>query len=387
MVTGALEVVNPDGTYVYKGNFTTNSLGVATVPTTLQQAGLVEISATLASDDNYGEASGNLNIAVQMPKAIGIVVAGGGTGDVSFSQMSAAADYAYDTLLARGVPAERIAYLHPEYGDVDNGRLTHDASTSSLNTVFGTWAPSLVGVTSDSSAEQTPLFVFMVGVSDTTNTDEFVLNTGTNITPASLEAYFDSFRTSVGTEFTSAGFTAPSELPLFLVMDSDNSALFASTISTTDGAYTFFSASNVSSYGNANFGATGVYSYMYQFMSEVRDNEPFGTAHSTARSSMLYLYGDQEPKLSVDGDSSLEETDDYWDASNLYLEHSVAANNEPILSSSKGNDAYNTSSGNIELWASASDLTATRLTSCTGYPSIVESAQSDDHRIDTYDAV
>ena len=36
----------------------------------------------------------------------------------------------------------------------------------------------------------------------------------------------------------------------------DNSALFASTISTTDGAYTF-SASNVSSYGNANFGATG----------------------------------------------------------------------------------------------------------------------------------
>ena len=78
MVTGALEVVNPDGTYVYKGNFTTNSLGVATVPTTLQQAGLVEISATLASDDNYGEASGDLNIAVQMPKAISIVVAGGG---------------------------------------------------------------------------------------------------------------------------------------------------------------------------------------------------------------------------------------------------------------------------------------------------------------------
>ena len=103
---------------------TTNSLGVATVPTTLQQAGLVEISATLASDDNYGEASGDLNIAVQMPKAIGIVVAGGGTSDVSFSQMSAAADYAYDTLLARGVPAERIAYLHPEYGEVDNGRRT-----------------------------------------------------------------------------------------------------------------------------------------------------------------------------------------------------------------------------------------------------------------------
>ena len=103
-------------------------------------------------------------------------------------------------------------------------------------------------------------------------------------------------------------------------------------------------------------GATGVYSYMYQFMSEVRDNEPFGTAHSTARSSMLYLYGDQEPKLSVDGDSSLEETDDYWDASNLYLEHSVAANNEPTLSSSKGNDAYTTSSGNFEFWASASDV-------------------------------
>ena len=71
---------------------------------------------------------------------------------------------------------------------------------------------------------------------------------------------------------------------------------------------------------------------------------------------MLYLYGDQEPKLSVDGDSSLEETDDYWDASNLYLEHSVAANNEPILSSSKGNDAYTTSSGNFEFWASASDV-------------------------------
>ena len=51
---------------------------------------VVEISATLASDDNYGEASGDLNIAVQMPKAIGIVVAGGGTSDVSFSQMSAA---------------------------------------------------------------------------------------------------------------------------------------------------------------------------------------------------------------------------------------------------------------------------------------------------------
>ena len=33
----------------------------------------------------------------------------------------------------------------------------------------------------------------------------------------------------------------------------------------------------------------------------------------------------------------------------------MAANNEPTLSSSKGNDAYNTSSGNIELWASASD--------------------------------
>ena len=96
----------------------------------------------------------------------------------------------------------------------------------------------------------------------------------------SLEAYFDSFRTNVGTAFTSAGFTAPSELPLFLVMDSDNSALFASTISTTDGAYAFFSASDISSYGNANFGATGVYSYMYQFMTEVRDNEPFGTAHT-----------------------------------------------------------------------------------------------------------
>ena len=333
---------------------------MATVPTTLQQAGLVEISATLASDDNYGEASGDLNIAVQMPKAIGIVVAGGGTGDVSFSQMSAAADYAYDTLLARGVPAERIAYLHPEYGDVDNGRITHDASTSSLNTVFGTWAPSLVGVTSDSSAEQTPLFVFMVGVSDTTNTDEFVLilarilrqlhlrpisiHSG-QVSALNLPQQVSPHRASylcswLWTQTTRHSLHRQSRRPTVLIP---------------------FSASNVSSYGNANFGATGVYSYMYQFMSEVRDNEPFGTAHSTARSSMLYLYGDQEPKLSVDGDSSLEETDDYWDASNLYLEHSVAANNEPTLSSSKGNDAYTTSSGNFELWASGSDVMATRL--------------------------
>ena len=72
-------------------------------------------------------------------------------------------------------------------------------------------------------------------------------------------------------------------------MDSDNSALFASTISTTDGAYTFFSASNVSSYGNANFGATGVYSYMYQFMSEVRDNEPLGP-HTLLLEARCFIY-------------------------------------------------------------------------------------------------
>ena len=61
-----------------KGTFTTNSLGVATVPTTTSASRSRRNLRDIASDDNYGEASGDLNIAVQMPKAIGIVVAGGG---------------------------------------------------------------------------------------------------------------------------------------------------------------------------------------------------------------------------------------------------------------------------------------------------------------------
>ena len=102
----------------------------------------------------------------------------------------------------------------------------------------------------------------------TTNTDEFVLNTGTNITPASLEAYFDSFRTSVGTEFTSAGFTAP--VGPFVLGYGLKTTRPLCIDNLDDRRCLYLLVPQMFRVANANFGATGVYSYMYQFMSGTR---------------------------------------------------------------------------------------------------------------------
>lgn len=356
VVTGVLEVVNPDGTYAYKGNFTTDASGLATVPATLQDTGLVEVTASLSGDANHEDSVGNLSIAVQMPKAIGIVIAGGGSGGGSFSQIETVADYAYDTLLARGLSADRISYLHPDFGSSDNARPTHSATSSDLTSVLSSWAAELVAVTGTASAYQTPLFVMIAGEGSATSSDSFILDSGVEISSSALESALDGYRSAVNARFVSAGFTQPSELPIFVVLDSDNAALFASDISTTDGTYTFYSASENPTFSANNYGSTGIYSYLYQFLLQVRSNYAFGSAHTHAQDSMMSLYGDQEPRMTVDGDSILEETDDYWDAGNLYLEYNVGTNNEPTLSSNKGSDAFLTSSLGFELWASAYDI-------------------------------
>ena len=123
-----------------------------------------------------------------MPTGVGIVVAG--DPRVMFRQIEDLADDAYDTLLANGVPAERIALSSFRiWSDVDNGRATHEASTAAEKRYLERGLPGLVGVTNLVSG--TVASLRNRWGQDTTNTDEFVLDRRSSLASSDLDDDLD----------------------------------------------------------------------------------------------------------------------------------------------------------------------------------------------------
>ena len=104
IISGTVEVVDADGAYLQNGKFTTNSSGTYQTTLQLQNEGIVAVSADWSGSTDYAASEAELDIVVNGPTGVGIVVIAADPLDSNFSQIEDLADEAYDTMLGNESP-------------------------------------------------------------------------------------------------------------------------------------------------------------------------------------------------------------------------------------------------------------------------------------------
>ena len=112
--SGTVQVLDADGAYLQNGKFTTNSSGAYQTTLQLQNDGIVEVTASWDGDADYAAAAADLDIVVNAPTGVGIVVIAADPLDSNFAVIEDIADEAYDTMLGNGIPSSNIRYLHSD---------------------------------------------------------------------------------------------------------------------------------------------------------------------------------------------------------------------------------------------------------------------------------
>ena len=228
---GTLEIVDADGSTLRQEDFATDSSGNYQATFRAENDGVVKVRAAWDGDEDHAAAESNLEVVVNAPVGVGIVVIAAEPSDLNFSEIEDIADEAYDVMLSNGVPSSNIRYLHSDFGVTSNWRATHDATAANLSASIDTWAVSQINTSSTARAEQSPLYVFIIGGGST----DYVWIDSSTYSASALDQDLDDFSTSVNTALVSGGASASSSLPIYVIIDSDMSGTFMDDLGMVDG--------------------------------------------------------------------------------------------------------------------------------------------------------
>ncbi|MBT6179256.1 MAG: hypothetical protein HOI23_18570, partial [Deltaproteobacteria bacterium] len=351
-VTVNLNIANPDGSWLSRAVLSSDTLGQFSTTFTVQQSGVFEVDASWSGNDDFSESSGELAMGVQQSTGMFVILAGGGTSSSRWTGVNTIATYAYNSLLARNIPASRIRFFHPQHGTASAPTGTYgDASRSLVLDAIESWAAGLVDVADPSAPSGTPLTIILA---DSGLTDYIYTNTSETMSASQLNTSLGTFLTNVQARFES-GVTPPTSVPINIIIESNKSGSFIDDI-TGAGRY-IFTATDASSdpNGKSNLGSGGVLSFTYQLMSQLAANQTLSQAFSAAQTSMTNYYSDQTPQLEASGNSTANESIDQLAVSGIYLQTHASSNLPPTIIAVGAPASTTTSNATSSLSAIVSD--------------------------------
>ena len=308
-----LALRNPDDTYAFKGHVSVDEYGTFH-QSFYAQEGVTEVEAELAGDEDYYNASARLNVPVNAPIGMAIVVAGGGeTGNPLWAATGVLTDRSYNVYKGRLIPEERIRYLHPDASRDPDGDGTPEVSATptkaNLQSSIETWASSLVDASTTYAPFKTPLTIYVVGVEVSPGVIQ--LNETETLSATELGGYLDTFLSTVQARYTDPEVPAPSSVPVNVVLEFEESGAFVDELAarnrivvTSTGDGSGFPGINIIS-------PDGTLAFSRYFYDEIDQGKYVATGWATGAEQMLYesLYS-QWPLIESNGNGiPNEETD------------------------------------------------------------------------------
>ena len=235
-----LLIRHPDGTQAFSGNITVDDYG-AFHRTFYAEEGVTEVEAELIGDANFYNASARLNIPVNAPVGMAVIVAGGGqTDNLLWGATENLCEWAYEVHRNRLIPAERIRYLHPDASlDLDGDGLPDVAAAptkANLQAAIETWATDLVDVSTTDAPYRTPLTLYIVGTTMSPGTVR--LNESESLSAAELGSWLDAFVDNVQARYPDPcneeeNNCPPETAPVNVVLEFENSGAFLAELATS----------------------------------------------------------------------------------------------------------------------------------------------------------
>jgi len=346
-----LTVVSPDGTPLPSVVINTQADGKFTYEFVAEQSGSYAASASWGGDMVYQGTSAELEVPVQQPTGMFVVLVDG-KDQYEWNARKTVANYAVTSLVGGGVSPSRIKYLTPDHGTDNASILSTDLSTKdNFIDAIENWAPTLVDINELGSAAHTPLTVIFVG----RGLEDYIYTNENEVMSSSeLNTTLDNYLTNVQARYDT-GVTAPSVVPVNVVIEAAKSGSFIDEL-TAPARYIFTSTDHeLDPDGKSNLGQGGVLSFTYQFMSQLAANQTLSQAFTTARITMTSVYTDQEPQLEASGNTTPNEDADQLAVSGIYLETHATSNLPPSIVGVGASPTITVQSGTTTLSALVTD--------------------------------
>ena len=249
-----LEILNPGGGYASKGNISVDA-GGNFHQSFYAQEGVTAVEAEFAGDADYYNASARLNVPVNAPIGMAIVVAAGGqTGNPLWNATGVLCDTAYNVYRGRLIPEDRIRYLHPDPTHIP--AVAAAPTKAELQASIETWASGLVDVSTTYAPFKTPLTLYIVGVNISPGLIQ--LNETETLSSTELGGWLDTFLTNVQARYADPD-DAPEAVPINVVLEFEKSGTFVADIADRKRIIASAAISPPSSESPTALAATGSY--------------------------------------------------------------------------------------------------------------------------------
>ena len=309
-----LAIRNPDDTYAFKGHVSVDAYGTFH-QSFYAQEGVTEVEAELPGDADYYNASARLNVPVNVPIGMALVVAGGGeSGNPLWTATDTLCDRAYNVYKGRLIPEDRILYLHPDASRDPDGDGTPEVSASptkaNLQSAIETWASDLVDVSTTYAPFKTPLTIYIVGVETTPGVIQ--LNDTETLTAVELAGYLDTFLANVQARYTDPEIPAPSSVPVNVVLEFAESGAFVDELAACNRIIVTSTGDTSIGFPGTNIiSPDGTLAFSRYFYDEIDQGKYIATGWATGAEQMLMeSWYSQWPLIESNGNGvPNEETD------------------------------------------------------------------------------
>ena len=335
-----LEIGNPDDTYAFKGNVTVDDYG-AFHQSFYAQEGVTEVNVEFAADADYYNASARLNVPVNAPIGMAIVVAAGGeTGNTLWNATGVLTDHSYNVYKGRLIPEDRIRYLHPDAlrdPDGDGTPETAAAPTkANLQSSIETWASNLADVSTTYAPFKTPLTIYIVGTEVTPSVIR--LNEAETLSATELGGYLDAFLSRVQDRYTDPDIPAPSSVPVNVVLECPDSGAFVSELASRDRIVVTSTGGGTGDYPGENIiSPDGTLAFSRYFYDEIGQGKYIATGWATGAVQMLMeSWYSQWPLIEANGNGIPNEDSDQINgdgAGDKVLEYRNTFERRPMIDS------------------------------------------------------
>ena len=157
----------PDGSIAFEGNMSLDSHG-AFHQSFYAQPGVTKVEVEYAGDEDFYNSQARLNVPVNAPIGMAIVVAGGGDQpeNTLWGATEELCDRVYDVYRGRLIPENRIYYLHPAPDQHPDPHVDATPTRANLQAAIENWASAKVDVATTYAPFKTPLTIYIMGLEE-----------------------------------------------------------------------------------------------------------------------------------------------------------------------------------------------------------------------------
>ena len=316
-----LTVVNPDETDAFRGDVSVDGYGTFQ-KSFLAREGVTTVEAEYEGDADYFDASARLNVPVNAPIGMAIVVAGGGeTTDPNWAANVSLCDRAHEVYKGRLIPEERIRYLHPDAAHDPDGDGTPEVAApptrADLQASIETWAAGLVDISATWAPFKTPLTLYIAASRESTGSIR--LNDNETLTVAELGGWLDAFLANIQARYDDpeVGSDPPESVPINVVLEFEESGAFVQGLSGESRIIVTSTGDSLDgSAGYPGWNETDEYTmaFSYNFYDGIDEGEYIATAWSVAAYEALWhSWYSQWPLIDANGNGVPNEDVDQID--------------------------------------------------------------------------